>query len=333
MCCLCRWAGGFTACPASAVVGVTCLSPNAKFAHFLDSVPSYFATVVSCRRRDTAIMASKMPLVAPIYLPGKEPLPPGMTESDREQLKQALKYQRYVMSVMESCVGKAAVSGVLGFGLGAFFSLMSASFAIDDPLRQTMIDKEAAEKAKKLEEEAAKKSGGSTAAAGPAKASVEAKPTSATQTEAPTKPVENVPPGATKLATTPKVTSTPTRTHAFLMKLPGGNYFKDLPAPPPQLPATTMQSTKEFFLQTGRSMYSSGKGFGMVGALYSGIECCIESYRAKNDMVNPVVGGFLAGGILARNTGPATAFSSAIAFAAFSGAIDMFLRRESKDED
>lgn len=52
-------------------------------------------------------------------------------------------------------------------------------------------------------------------------------------------------------------------------------------------------------------------------------------YRAKNDIWNSVSSGFLAGGILARNSGPKAAFGGGLAFAAFSAAIDMlFLRRE-----
>ena len=96
-------------------------------------------------------------------------------------------------------------------------------------------------------------------------------------------------------------------------------------------------------------MWTSGKGFGKVGALFAGIECGIESvstctvvvfvamtyavpqYRAKNDMVNPVAAGFLAGGVLARNSGPKAVLGGGIAFAAFSAAIDLFLRRETPE--
>lgn len=46
-------------------------------------------------------------------------------------------------------------------------------------------------------------------------------------------------------------------------------------------------------------------------------------YRAKNDMVNPVLAGFLAGGILARGSGPTAMLGGGLAFAAFSGAIDL----------
>lgn len=109
---------------------------------------------------------------------------------------------------------------------------------------------------------------------------------------------------------------------------------------------TMGQKTIEVFKDMGRNMYRSGRGFGKVGGLYAGIECCIESvsiparnifplnpdqYRARNDMVNPVAAGFLAGGILARSSGPRGALAGGLAFAAFSGAIDLFLRRETKE--
>lgn len=132
-------------------------------------------------------------LLAPVYLPGTEPLPPGMTEDDRTQVAEIAKWNKIASMGMESCPVKCALSGAAGFGLGAFFSLMSTSFAVDDPLRRTTL-------------------------------------------------VAN--------------------------GLDPGKVGADM---------TTMQSTKEFFKQTGKSMYRSGKGFGKVGALYSGIECCIEA--------------------------------------------------------
>lgn len=96
---------------------------------------------------------------------------------------------------------------------------------------------------------------------------------------------------------------------------------------------TNTQKAHEVFKEMGRGMWRTGKGFGKVGALFAGIECVIEAYRAKNDMVNPVAAGFVAGGVLARHSGPKAAFGGGLAFAAFSGAIDLFLRRESSDDD
>lgn len=54
-------------------------------------------------------------------------------------------------------------------------------------------------------------------------------------------------------------------------------------------------------------------------------------YRARNDMVNPIAAGFIAGGVLARNTGPRGALWGGLGFAAFSAAIDLFLRRETPE--
>lgn len=48
-------------------------------------------------------------------------------------------------------------------------------------------------------------------------------------------------------------------------------------------------------------------------------------------MVNPVAAGFVAGGILARNSGPKAVVGGGLAFAAFSAAIDLFLRRETTE--
>ncbi|KAI9507985.1 mitochondrial import inner membrane translocase subunit TIM22 [Russula earlei] len=175
------------------------------------------------------------PLLAPVFPAGREPLPPGMTEEDRANMLHIKKYQDYMSAGMESCLGKTTLAGVFGFAAGGFFSMMSSSFAYEDPLLRQNLN--------------------------------------------------------------------------------------------------TTQKATEIFKDMGRGMWRSGKGFGKVGALYAGIECVIESYRARNDMVNPVAAGFVAGGILARNSGPTGALGGGLAFAAFSAAIDLFLRREPSDDD
>ncbi|KAL6305179.1 Tim17-domain-containing protein [Sparassis latifolia] len=175
-------------------------------------------------------MSLTIPMVAPIYPAGKEPLPPGITEEEREQFLQAKKYQDYMTMGMESCVAKTIIAGGGGFAIGAVFSLMSSSFAYEDPMARASL--------------------------------------------------------------------------------------------------STTQKASEIFKEMGRGMWRSGKGFGKVGALFAGLECVLESYRAKNDMVNPVAAGFLAGGVLARNAGPKAVLGGGVAFAAFSAVIDLFLRRE-----
>ena len=37
------------------------------------------------------------------------------------------------------------------------------------------------------------------------------------------------------------------------------------------------------FKEMGRNMWSSGKGFAKVGAIYSGVECCIEGVSVFDD--------------------------------------------------
>ncbi|KAI5119166.1 hypothetical protein M0805_008649 [Coniferiporia weirii] len=177
------------------------------------------------------------PPVTPVFAAGQEPLPPGMTEADRVQLNEARKYEDYMKMGSESCVAKTVLAGVGGLAIGAFFSLMSSSFAYEDPLLR----------------------------------------------------------------------------------------------PQTQTNLNTTQKAREIFKEMGKGMWRSGKGFGKVGALFAGLECAVESYRAKNDMVNPVLAGFMAGGILARNSGPKAALGGGAAFAAFSAAIDLFLRRESSE--
>ncbi|KAG8689017.1 Mitochondrial import inner membrane translocase subunit tim22 [Ceratobasidium sp. 423] len=173
----------------------------------------------------------------PIYQPGKEPLPPGLTEEDRAALMQQKKVEDWMRMGSESCAFKTVISGGAGFALGAFFSLMSSSFAVEDPMNRLNTD-----------------------------------------------------------------TS-----------------------------MTTRQKTSEFFKSTGKGMWRSGSGFAKVGALYSGVECCIEGFRAKNDITNAVSAGFISGAVLARNSGPRAAVGGGLAFAAFSAAIDMFMRRETAE--
>jgi hypothetical protein len=54
------------------------------------------------------------PLLAPVFPAGKEPLPPGTTEEDRANMLQIKKYQDYMSTGMESCLGKSTIAGVFG---------------------------------------------------------------------------------------------------------------------------------------------------------------------------------------------------------------------------
>jgi hypothetical protein len=81
----------------------------------------------------------------------------------------------------------------------------------------------------------------------------------------------------------------------------------------------------------GSRSYSSARNFMVIGAAYSGTECAIESLRAKNDLTNSVVAGCITGGALAYKAGPQAALLGCGGFAAFSTAIDMYMRMPSEE--
>ena len=86
------------------------------------------------------------------------------------------------------------------------------------------------------------------------------------------------------------------------------------------------EQVRRGFKDMGARSWSSAKNFGIVGALYSGTECCIEGLRAKNDLTNSVAAGCVTGGILGAKAGPQAAAFGCAGFAAFSAAIDAYMR-------
>ena len=91
------------------------------------------------------------------------------------------------------------------------------------------------------------------------------------------------------------------------------------------------QQVKHGLKDMGRSAFSSAKNFGMVGAIYSGTECCIEGLRAKADYQNAGYAGFLTGAILARKAGPQAALLGGGGFAVFSLGIEWWMRQPGDD--
>lgn len=86
------------------------------------------------------------------------------------------------------------------------------------------------------------------------------------------------------------------------------------------------QQLRAGFKEMGRASLSSAKNFGTIGAIFSGTECCIEGFRAKNDLWNGVAAGCLTGGALAKSAGPQAVAVGCVGFAAFSAAIDAYMR-------
>ena len=105
-------------------------------------------------------------------------------------------------------------------------------------------------------------------------------------------------------------------------------------APPPMLPGVPMAPNKpvaQEFRATGRTMgrkaVSWSKNFAVITAVFSGSECALERIRAKNDMYNSMLAGFVSGAALAIKQGPQAMLLGGAGFAAFSVAIDKFTGR------
>lgn len=88
------------------------------------------------------------------------------------------------------------------------------------------------------------------------------------------------------------------------------------------------QQMKVQFTDMGKRSWSSAKSFGKIGGIFSGVECVIESLRAKSDIYNGVWAGALTGGGLALRQGPQAAALGAGGFALFSIAIEAYLNRD-----
>lgn len=97
---------------------------------------------------------------------------------------------------------------------------------------------------------------------------------------------------------------------------------------PGQTPLTSLplkQQLKHGLKDMGSRSYSSAKNFAIVGTMFAGTECCIESLRAKHDMVNGISSGCITGGLLAKSAGPKAAAVGCAGFAAFSAAIEYYM--------
>ena len=67
-----------------------------------------------------------------------------------------------------------------------------------------------------------------------------------------------------------------------------------------------------------KTISGSAKNLAMVGLMFAGTECLIESYRAKSDVKNAIYSGFVTGGLIGLRAGPMSAVYAGCGFAAFS---------------
>lgn len=71
---------------------------------------------------------------------------------------------------------------------------------------------------------------------------------------------------------------------------------------------------------------SYAKNFALIGAMFAGTECVIESYRGKTDLVNGTASGAVVGGVIGFRAGLQAGVIGAAGFAVFSAAIDYYFR-------
>ena len=63
------------------------------------------------------------------------------------------------------------------------------------------------------------------------------------------------------------------------------------------------------YKSTFSRMSGNARTFGVISALFGGVECVIEKYRAKHDVWNPVVSGCIVGATVSASGGPAVSLN------------------------
>lgn len=58
------------------------------------------------------------------------------------------------------------------------------------------------------------------------------------------------------------------------------------------------QTAREILREMKNSMLSYAKNFAILGAVFSGVECCIETARGKSDWKNGTYAGGVTGGLI-----------------------------------
>ncbi|KAL7838331.1 hypothetical protein AOLI_G00267350 [Acnodon oligacanthus] len=85
-------------------------------------------------------------------------------------------------------------------------------------------------------------------------------------------------------------------------------------------------TAREVLRDMGQRGMSYAKNFAIVGAMFSCTECIIESHRGKSDWKNAVYSGCITGGAIGFRAGLKAGILGCGGFAAFSAAIEYYLR-------
>ncbi|CAH0548729.1 unnamed protein product [Brassicogethes aeneus] len=94
---------------------------------------------------------------------------------------------------------------------------------------------------------------------------------------------------------------------------------------PSSVTSVETQTARQVFREMKTTTLGYAKNFALIGALFSAVECSIESVRGKSDWKNGTYAGGVTGGMIGLRAGVKAGIVGAAGFAAFSTAIDYYM--------
>ncbi|XP_033101059.1 mitochondrial import inner membrane translocase subunit Tim22-like [Anneissia japonica] len=85
------------------------------------------------------------------------------------------------------------------------------------------------------------------------------------------------------------------------------------------------QRARDVLKDMGKKSFFHAKNFAVIGAMFAGVECLVESHRGQSDWKNSPIAGCVTGGAIGLRAGIKPGMLGCAGFAAFSMAIDYYL--------
>lgn len=282
--------------PRSTKTLVTSLADDAVFVSSLRS----FATPQTPLLNPRAPFSSTLVPLIPEALAGEEAV------ESRDPLA-------FTENCLLRALGAVVVGGVLGFGIGALFSGYGALAPYDPALRDWQLVQEHQKQlaaAKVLQQNAS-----TTTTVSSASAAITPTPTSSSVTT--TSPLQSSSLAVTAQRNTVAEVLAPV--HMPSLNGPGA-----LPMSFPEPPTMTL---RQAFVTGLREMvvrgWASGKSFGIVGGVYTVVDCNLEKLRGVKDFKSAIASGFITGAAIAAPAGVSAAIIGGAGFAMFSAIIEL----------